>query len=59
MIIHVIIVLKGVIYELRFLFSENTKGEFIIDIVNPKVSTLIEIIFFIKNSDSLSYKIAI
>lgn len=47
MIIYAIIVLKSVIYNLRFLFLESTKGEFIIDIINPRVSTSIEITNFV------------
>jgi hypothetical protein len=47
MIIYAIIVLKSVIYNLRFLFLESTKGEFIIDIINPRVSTSIEVTNFV------------
>ena len=62
MIIYAIIVLKSVIYDLKFLFVESTKGEFIIDIIKRRVSTSIEITNFVainkikyfkKNSDSL------
>jgi hypothetical protein len=40
MIIYAIIVLKSVIYDLKFLFVEGTKGEFIIDIISARVSAL-------------------
>jgi hypothetical protein len=46
MIIYAIIVLKRVIYDQKFLFVESTKGEFLIDIISARVSTLFENKFF-------------
>jgi hypothetical protein len=42
MIIYAIIVLKSVLYDQKFLFVESTKGEFIIDIISTRVSTLFD-----------------